>query len=112
MAVAVLPAVPIGPDRAADPPSVGAKADTPALPRRTPERLQAQLDAREYGLDLNLNPWEGRCQIIRGKDPSGQLLDPPWACPGAGQHVIADYRGQPIRICTRHRQALQGPGIP
>ncbi|MGO8882540.1 MAG: hypothetical protein ACLQI7_02325 [Streptosporangiaceae bacterium] len=72
--------------------------------------VQRELDARDYGLALGLDPREGRCQIIRCRGVTGAQLAEPEPCPGAGSQIIStDYRGRPIRICDRHEQALRAP---
>ncbi len=82
----------------------------PAPPPAAGFVLQAELDARDYGLDLGVDPREGRCQIIRCRGVTGAQLAEPEPCPGAGsRNIAADYRGRPIRICDRHDQALRAP---
>jgi hypothetical protein len=78
------------------------------MPRVSAWSLQSALDARGYGLDLMAGSWEGRCQIIAGRGPGGEPLDPPWPCPGAGSRIAgADHLGRPVRVCDRHGLALQ-----
>ena len=70
--------------------------------------LQDELDARDYGLDLDLDPRAGRCQIIACRGITGQPLAAPEPCPGAGSQTIGlDYRGRSIRACERHGRALR-----
>jgi hypothetical protein len=79
----------------------------PVAAARPASVVQDDLDARDYGLDLGLDPRAGCCQIIACRGITGQPLAEPEPCPGAGSATIGlDYRGRPIRVCERHGRAL------
>ena len=87
--------------------AVPAAPIAPVATGRPATVAQADLDARDYGLDLGTDPRAGRCQIIACRGITGQPLAEPEPCPGAGSQTIGlDYRGRPIRVCERHGRAL------